>query len=48
MKMSDENRGKYPEPCSLCGKGPSDKKWMGQYWHIKCARLAKKSAKKMM
>jgi hypothetical protein len=44
--MAEE--GKYPDPCSLCGKGPTDKKWMGQYWHIKCARKAKKAAKGMM
>jgi hypothetical protein len=40
--------GKYSEPCALCGKAPSDKKWAGQYWHKKCLRRAKKGAMKMI
>ncbi|MCX6800687.1 MAG: hypothetical protein NTZ73_00690 [Candidatus Diapherotrites archaeon] len=41
-------QGKYSEPCALCGKGPSDKKWAGNYWHKKCLRRAKKGAMKMV
>ncbi len=41
-------QGKYNEACSMCGKTPCDKKWMGQYWHKKCVRKAKKAAKGML
>ncbi|MFA5357543.1 MAG: hypothetical protein WC308_01320 [archaeon] len=40
--------GKYNEPCSLCGKAPSDKNWAGQYWHKKCLRKMRKGAMKMV
>lgn len=38
----------YPEACSLCGKTETEKKWMGQYWHKKCLRNARKAGKRMM
>ncbi len=34
--------------CALCQKEGADKKWMGQSWHTKCLRSAKKMAKKMI
>lgn len=34
--------------CSLCQKDGADKQWMGQKWHTKCLRSAKKLAKKMI
>ena len=40
--------GKYNEACSLCGKGGTDVKWAGQFWHKKCYRGAKKMAKRMV
>lgn len=40
--------GKYSEPCALCGKQGTEKKWMGQYWHKKCLRQTKKISKKMV
>lgn len=40
--------GKYSEACSLCGGAGTEKKWMGQYWHKKCIRSAKKASKKMI
>jgi hypothetical protein len=39
---------KHNEPCALCGAGGTEKKWMGQYWHKKCLRKAKKGAKGML
>ncbi|HNV01169.1 MAG TPA: hypothetical protein PKK60_01945 [archaeon] len=42
------NIGKYNEPCGLCGKAPTDKKWAGQYFHKKCLRKMKKMAKGMI
>jgi len=42
------SEGKYNEPCSLCGELGTEKKWMGQYWHKKCVRSAKKYAKGMV
>ncbi|MBN1941638.1 MAG: hypothetical protein JW772_05690 [Candidatus Diapherotrites archaeon] len=41
-------QGKYDQPCALCGESGTEKKWMGQYWHKKCMRAAKKGAKKMI
>ncbi|MDD5148512.1 MAG: hypothetical protein PHH08_03545 [Candidatus ainarchaeum sp.] len=41
-------KGKYEEVCALCGAGNTEKKWMGQYWHKKCIRSAKKASKKMI
>lgn len=38
----------FNEPCGLCGKQPTDTKWMGQYWHKRCRRSAKRMAKGMM
>ncbi len=43
--MSD---GKYYEPCSICGKTPTDKKWGGQFFHKKCFRKMKKGARGMI
>ena len=40
--------GRYSESCSLCGNPGTDKKWAGQYWHVKCMRKAKKVAKGML
>jgi hypothetical protein len=40
--------GKYEDACALCGEGKTEKKWMGQYWHKKCVRAAKKQSKKML
>ncbi len=40
--------GKYTEACSLCGGTGTEKKWMGQYWHKKCIRVAKRVGKKMI
>ena len=42
------SEGKYAEPCALCGKAVTDKKWMGQFWHKKCLRQTKKMSKKMV
>ena len=39
--------GKYEEACALCGKGPTEKKWMGKYWHKSCMRKSRKFAKGM-
>ncbi len=44
----DSNIGKYNEPCGVCGKAPTDKKWAGQYFHKKCLRKMKKMAKGMI
>lgn len=41
-------QGKYSETCAMCGNGGTDKKWMGQYWHRKCLRLARKGARRMI
>jgi len=46
--VEDVNQGKYNEPCSLCNKAPTDKKWGGQYFHKKCFRRMKKGAKGMI
>lgn len=43
----DRPQGKYSETCAGCGGAGTDKKWMGQYWHVKCMRSAKKQARKM-
>ncbi|MGI6589868.1 MAG: hypothetical protein ACOX1V_04380 [Candidatus Iainarchaeum sp.] len=40
--------GKYDEPCALCGKSPTDKKWGGQFFHKKCFRKIKKGARGML
>ena len=40
--------GKYNEACALCGNAGTDKKWMGQYWHKKCFRSARKMGRKMI
>ncbi len=40
---------KYPnETCALCGATGCEKKWAGQYWHKKCMRTMRKSAKGMV
>ncbi|MFA6268738.1 MAG: hypothetical protein WCW13_06275 [archaeon] len=45
---SNEGEAKYQEACSLCGKGPTDKKWGGQFFHRKCFRRMRKGASKMI
>lgn len=42
-----EPEGKYVQDCALCGGTGTEKKWAGQYWHKKCMRRARKSAKGM-
>lgn len=44
---SEGAEGKYSEACALCGKAPSEKKWMGKYWHKSCIRKSRKFAKGM-
>jgi hypothetical protein len=40
---------KYPDDtCALCGKNNCEKKWAGQYWHKKCMRQMRKTAKGMI
>ncbi len=41
-------KGKYADNCTLCGKGPTEKKWMAQYFHKKCFRKMKKVGKGMI
>ncbi|MBU2100137.1 hypothetical protein KKG83_04785 [Candidatus Micrarchaeota archaeon] len=43
----EEPQGKYSQACALCGAEGTDKKWAGQYWHKRCQRKARKSAKSM-
>ena len=40
--------GKYNEPCGVCGKSPTEKKWGGQFFHKKCFRKLKKMGKGMI
>ena len=40
--------GKYPNPCSVCGNPGTEKKWAGQYWHVRCLRKSKKMARGML
>ena len=47
-KAAVASSGKYSETCAMCGGAGTDKKWMGQYWHKKCVRSAKKGAKRMI
>jgi hypothetical protein len=47
-EVSSDIEGKYSEPCSLCGKAPTDKKWGGQFFHKKCFRKLKKGARGML
>jgi hypothetical protein len=44
---AEEETG-FNEPCALCGKAGTEKKWAGQYWHKKCLRAARKGAKGMI
>lgn len=44
---SEEETG-FNEPCALCSKARTDKKWAGQYWHKKCLRSSRKAAKGMI
>ncbi len=41
-------QGKYSQACALCGGTGTEKKWMGQYWHRKCIRGARKMGRKMI
>lgn len=45
---SSSKEGKYDAPCSLCGKAPTEKKWGGQFFHVKCFRKVKKGARGMI
>lgn len=36
------------EICALCNGQGAEKKWAGQWWHKKCFRAARKSAKGMI
>lgn len=47
-KAETETEGGFNEACALCGKGSTDKKWAGQYWHKKCLRSSRKMAKGMI
>ena len=47
-EAKEEPKGKFSEPCALCGAAGTDTKWMGQYWHKKCKRRSKKLAKGMI
>ena len=43
------SNSKYPsETCALCGGKGCDRKWAGQYWHKKCMRTMRKTAKGMI
>ena len=44
----EEPHSKYNQSCALCGEENAEKKWAGQYWHVKCIRKAKKAAKGMI
>ena len=44
----EENEIVETHTCALCQKEGADTKWMGQWWHKKCLRTAKKMAKKMI
>ncbi len=51
IKAENEEKvptGKYEEPCALCGKSPTEKKWGGQFFHKKCFRRIKKGARGML
>ncbi len=48
VEEDDDSVGKYNEPCSVCNKSPTDKKWAGQYFHKKCFRRLKKMGKGMI
>jgi len=48
QEAESEPEGKYNEACALCGNPGTEKKWMGQYWHRKCYRAARKGARKMI
>lgn len=40
---------KYPtESCALCNGQGCEKKWLGQYWHKRCLRLAKNKSRSMI
>ncbi|MEK6957714.1 MAG: hypothetical protein AABW99_01925 [archaeon] len=45
---SSDGKGKYQQACSLCGNPGTDKKWAGQYWHVKCLRRSRKFARGML
>ena len=47
-EKDDRPAGKYDEACSACGGKGTDKQWMGQYWHKKCLRSARKQARGMV
>ncbi|MEM0360436.1 MAG: hypothetical protein QXK06_03840 [Candidatus Diapherotrites archaeon] len=46
---SKAKKAKYPfETCALCNQPGCEKKWAGQYWHKKCMRQMRKTAKGMV
>lgn len=48
-KIAAMDNARYPgEECALCQQPGCEMKWMGQYWHKKCLRNARKMAKGMM
>jgi len=44
----DSEGAKFNQPCALCGKQPTEVKWMGQFWHKRCKRQGRKLAGKMI
>ncbi|MDO8627394.1 MAG: hypothetical protein Q7K42_02930 [Candidatus Diapherotrites archaeon] len=44
--MSDVEK-KYVENCALCNTSPTEVKWAGRFWHVKCKRKSKKLVKGM-
>ncbi len=46
--VEEEEETGFNEPCALCGKAGTNKKWAGQYWHVRCLRSARKGAKGMI
>lgn len=48
QEQEAQPEGKYNQPCALCGGTGTEKKWMGQHWHKKCMRQAKKMGRKMV
>lgn len=47
-KTEEDSEGKFDEECAFCGNKATEVKWMGQYFHKKCKRKAKRFAKGMV
>ena len=44
-----EGEAKYAEEeCAVCGGNECEKKWLGQFFHKKCLRKMKKTARGMI